>query len=89
MYMLYNYQWGTTMEKYRKLEYSHFHYCPNVNLAKPHSMATILILQDRLAFFDLKLDFHKGHTSAPKRKEMAYEFWADNIFSTHRLYTNV
>ena len=65
------------------------HYCPNVNLAKPHSMATILILQDRLAFFDLKLDFHKGHTSAPKRKEMAYEFWADNIFSTYGLYTDV
>jgi hypothetical protein len=52
-------------------------------------MATTLILQDSLAFFDLKLDFHKGHTSAPKRKEMAYELWADNIFSTHGLYTDV
>ena len=70
-------------------EYLALHYCPNVNLAKPHNMATILILQDSLAFFDLKLNFHKGHTSAPKRKEMAYELWADNIFSTHGLYTDV
>ena len=52
-------------------------------------MATILILQDSLAFFDLKLNFHKGHTSAAKRKEMAYELWKDNIYSTHGLYTDV
>jgi hypothetical protein len=52
-------------------------------------MATTLTLEDILAFFDLKLDFHKSHTSSPKRKEMAYELWADNIFSTHGLYTDV
>jgi hypothetical protein len=49
-------------------------------------MATTLILQDILAFFDLNLKFQISHTSVPKRKEMAYEFWADNIFSTHGLY---
>jgi hypothetical protein len=65
------------------------HACPNVDLVKPYNMATILILQDILAFFALNLKFHKSHTSAPKRKEMAYEFWADNIFSTHGLYTDV
>jgi hypothetical protein len=52
-------------------------------------MATILNLRDIVAFFDLNLKFHKSHTSAPKRKEMAYEFWADNIFSTHGIYTEV
>jgi hypothetical protein len=52
-------------------------------------MAKILTLQDILAFFDLKLKFQKSHTFATKRKEMAYEFWTDNIFSTHGLYTGV
>ena len=65
------------------------HACPNVDLVKPYNMAIILALQDILAFFDLNLKFHKSHTSAPKWKEMAYEFWADNIFSTHGLYTDV
>lgn len=65
------------------------HYCPNVDLAKSYNMATMLTLRDILAFFDLKLKFQKSHTSAPKRKEMAYEFWADNIFSTHGIYTEV
>jgi hypothetical protein len=66
-----------------------YHPCPNVDLVKPFNMAIILTSQDILAFFDLNLNFHKGHTSAPKRKEMAYELWADNIFSTHGLYTDV
>jgi hypothetical protein len=52
-------------------------------------MSKILTLQDILAFFDLNLNFQKSHTSALKRKEMAYEFWEDNIFSTHGLYTEV
>jgi len=52
-------------------------------------MATTNTLQDILAFFDLNLNFRKSHTFAPKRKEMAYEFWADNIFSTHGVYPNV
>ena len=65
------------------------HPCPNVELVKPCNMAIILTSRDILAFVDLNFDFHKSHTSAPKRKEMAYEFWTDNIFSTHGLYTDV
>lgn len=65
------------------------HYCPNVGIVKLYNMATILYLQDILAFFDLNLKFQKSHTFAAKRKEMAYEFWADNIFSTHGVYSNV
>ena len=65
------------------------HYCPNVDLVKLCNMAKILILEYILAFFDLKLNFQESHTSAPKQKEMAYEFWADNIFSTHGFYTGV
>ena len=52
-------------------------------------MAMILALQDMLAFFDLNLIIHKSHASAPKRKEMAYEFRADYIFSTHGVYSNI
>jgi len=52
-------------------------------------MATIFILRNILAFFDLKLKFQKSHTSALKRKEMAYELWTDDIFSTHGLYADV
>jgi hypothetical protein len=59
------------------------HYCPNVNLVKPYNMAKLLAIEDIVAFFDLNLIIHKSHTPAPKRKEMAYEFWADDIFSTH------
>jgi hypothetical protein len=51
-------------------------------------MAKTGILRDILAFFDLNLKFNKSHTSALKRKEMAYEFRADNIFSTHGFYNN-
>jgi hypothetical protein len=65
------------------------HPCPNVNLAKPCNMAIILISQNIVAFFDLNLIIHKSHTSAPKGKEMAYEFWADDIFSTHGVYPDL
>jgi len=46
-------------------------------------MSKILTLKYISAFFDLKFNFQESHTSAPKQKEMAYEFWEDNIFSTH------
>jgi hypothetical protein len=65
------------------------HYCPNVDIAKPYNMGTIFILRDILAFFDLKLKFQKSHTSALKWKEMAYEFWSADIFSTHGFYADV
>jgi hypothetical protein len=65
------------------------HCCPNVDLIKLYNMATIFILRDILAFFDLKLKFQKSHTSALKQKEMVYELWTDDIFSTHGVYTDV
>jgi hypothetical protein len=52
-------------------------------------MAKIPVIGDIVAFFDLNSIIHKSHTSAPKRKEMAYEFWSDDIFSTHGVYPNV
>jgi hypothetical protein len=52
-------------------------------------MAKVLAIGDIVAFFDLNSIIHRSHTSAPKRKEMAYEFWSDDIFSTHGVYSNV
>lgn len=54
-------------------------------------MAKILTLHDIIAFFDLNLNlkFQKSHTSAPKRKEIAYEFWKNNFLSTYGFYTSV
>jgi hypothetical protein len=63
--------------------------CPNVEIAEPYSMAKILAIGDIVAFFDLNSTIHKSHTFAPKRKETAYEFWSDDIFSTHGVYPNV
>jgi len=53
-------------------------------------MAKILTLHDIIAFFDLNLNlkFQKSHTPAPKRKEMAYEFWKNNFLSTYGFYTS-
>jgi hypothetical protein len=58
-------------------------------IAKLYNVATVLTLEDILAFFDLNLKIQKSHTFAPKWKEMPYEFWADNIFSTHGVYSDV
>jgi hypothetical protein len=69
--------------------YMWIHACPNDEILEPCNMAKILTLEDIVAFFDLNLNFLKSHTFAPQRKEMAYEFWSDNIFSTYGVCTDV
>jgi len=49
-------------------------------------MATIFTLQDILAFFDLNLNFQKSHTSAPMRKEMAYEVMPEVLNRASRAF---
>jgi hypothetical protein len=46
-------------------------------------------MKAKMAIIDLKLKLSKSHTSAPKRKEMAYnEFWQNHFYTTYGLFTN-
>jgi hypothetical protein len=49
----------------------------------------ILALKAKMVIIDLKMKDSKSHTSAPQRKEMAYnEFWQNYFYTAYGISPN-